>query len=70
MFQVHLIMHIPPGILEGTDDAQWLTENTNKRFHVILRTYADIMLGMYAGHQHQDSFRIIHDFGILILSAK
>jgi len=61
------MMHIPPGTLEGSDDgARWFTDQTNKRFIKILRTYADIMLGMYAGHQHHDSFRIIYDFGMVL----
>jgi len=72
--QVHLIIHVPPGVME-MEGWKWFKEDYNRKFLWILRTYADVILAVYAGHQHQDTFRLIEGLdgisklGILIAPA-
>jgi len=56
-----LIIHITPGIME-MDGWKWFTEDYNRKFVHLLRTYADIILAVHAGHQHLDSFRLVKGF--------
>ncbi|ELT99701.1 hypothetical protein CAPTEDRAFT_165421 [Capitella teleta] len=51
--KVHVFVHIPP----GTD----FRSQQNSRFNRLIVKYADVILGIYAGHHHFDSFRIYYD---------
>jgi len=52
--RVHIVTHFPPG--SSACEANW-----SKRFAAIVTRYADVITGVFAGHQHMDQWQIIHD---------
>lgn len=53
--KVMIIGHIPPGVDDAKVDSFTLV-------HRILDTYADILVGTFFGHTHDDSIEIMRDF--------
>lgn len=65
--KVHLITHIPPGVLEIDGSARWFTEQFNTRFNDLVIQYGDVIVGSYSAHQHLDTFRIFYKEGEPVL---
>ena len=58
-----MFIHITPGMLEVDIGVHFFTEEHNGIFHNILKTYADVLLGVHAAHSHMDSFKMIYKDG-------
>ena len=61
------MIHIPPGVYERSKHAMAFRPEYNARFNGLMRTYGDVILGIYAAHFHFDSFRIFYNNGIGVL---
>ena len=51
---------MPTGSLETDTAVRWFNEKNNKKINDLYRKYDDVILGVHAGHEHMDSFRIIY----------
>ncbi|MEI9899123.1 MAG: hypothetical protein WDN31_02250 [Hyphomicrobium sp.] len=68
---VTLVMHIPPGVdnyaasQQGCPNGSPLLLDTraNDALVGLLRSYADVIRDVYAGHTHMDDFRVLLDAG-------
>ncbi|XP_046572572.1 acid sphingomyelinase-like phosphodiesterase 3b [Haliotis rubra] len=56
--KVLITAHVPPGIHVPGKVKRFYT-HYNTRFLDISRTYADIMVGMFFGHDHYDGFKLL-----------
>ena len=63
MFQVHVMIHIPPGLFEATSHYMAFRPEQNTAFNELMREYGDVILGIYAGHSHSDTFRLFYKDG-------
>lgn len=63
MFQVYIAGHVPPGYFEFVSNyhKRWYYDYYNERFVQIIRDHKDVIFGMFFGHHHSDTFRIIKD---------
>ena len=64
--QVILFGHSPPGKFErdySSTGHHWLDHASNRRFVHFVRTFSDVIVGQFFGHQHTDSFRLFKDVG-------
>lgn len=66
--QVHVMLHIPPGIFERTPHYMSFREQQNQRLNNIFREYGDVILGIYAAHFHYDSFRLYYNNGKFLIN--
>lgn len=56
--------HSPPGKFErdySSTGHHWLDHASNRRFVHLVRTFSDVIVGQFFGHQHTDSFRLFKD---------
>ncbi|XP_064099686.1 sphingomyelin phosphodiesterase-like isoform X1 [Macrobrachium nipponense] len=51
---VHLLGHIPPGLL--SNERTW-----SREYNRIIRRYENIIRGQFFGHTHYDEFEVFHD---------
>lgn len=58
--KVTLVMHIPPGIDSYAHSTFW-KDQYNEGFVALVAQYADILRDGYAGHTHEDEFRVLAD---------
>ena len=56
-----MITHVPSGTLETDKGVRWISEVYNTRLNAIYRKYGDIIVGLHAGHEHMDAFRLIYN---------
>ena len=64
--QVIIFGHSPPGKFErdySSTGHHWLDHASNRRFVHFVRTFSDVIVGQFFGHQHTDSFRLFKDVG-------
>ena len=62
--QVIIFGHSPPGKFErdySSTGHHWLDHASNRRFVHLVRTFSDVIVGQFFGHQHTDSFRLFKD---------
>ncbi|XP_046572573.1 acid sphingomyelinase-like phosphodiesterase 3b [Haliotis rubra] len=60
--KVLMTAHVPPGI-HVPGKVQWFYDHYNTRFLDISRTYSDIIVGMFFGHDHYDGFKLLQRNG-------
>ncbi|XP_067657506.1 acid sphingomyelinase-like phosphodiesterase 3b [Haliotis asinina] len=60
--KVLITAHVPPGF-HVPGKAQWFYDQYNTRFLDISRTYSDILVGMFFGHNHADGFKLLQTSG-------
>ena len=63
MFQVYLVIHIPPGILEVADKVSFFTPKFNQLFNDQVRKHADVIVAIFSAHEHTDSFKLYYKNG-------
>ena len=66
LLQVLIFGHSPPGKFErdySSTGHHWLDHASNRRFVHFVRTFSDVIVGQFFGHQHTDSFRLFKDVG-------
>ncbi|CAI9717756.1 acid sphingomyelinase-like phosphodiesterase 3a [Octopus vulgaris] len=56
--KVFVIGHIPPGLLRS--GKTWLYKEYNEKLTKILQNYSDVIIAGFFGHEHEDSFKVIH----------
>ncbi|XP_046368337.2 acid sphingomyelinase-like phosphodiesterase 3b [Haliotis rufescens] len=56
--KIILIAHVPPGI-KVPGKVQWFYEQFNTKFLDLVQKYADIIPGMYFGHDHADGLKLL-----------
>ena len=64
LLQVIIFGHSPPGKFErdySSTGHHWLDHASNRRFVHLVRTFSDVIVGQFFGHQHTDSFRLFKD---------
>ncbi|KAK3089276.1 hypothetical protein FSP39_002271 [Pinctada imbricata] len=71
--KVIFLAHVPPGFFELYDGLMWFYDKFNTEYVGIMRNFSDVISTHIYGHEHTDSFRILHDnednpCGILFLS--
>lgn len=60
--QVHVIFHVTPGYLD-IFPIYWFRPEFNAVFSDLIRRHASVVVGIYSGHAHTDSFRLIYKNG-------
>lgn len=59
--KVYIHSHESPGRWEKNPSKHWLTKGHNKRMLNIIRKYSRQIEGIFSGHYHSDSFRVIYN---------
>ncbi|XP_048249590.1 acid sphingomyelinase-like phosphodiesterase 3b isoform X2 [Haliotis rufescens] len=60
--KVLMTAHVPPGF-HVPGKVQWFYNHYNTRFLDISRTFSDIIVGMFFGHDHADGFKLLQRHG-------
>ena len=63
-----MIFHMNPGYLE-VDPIYWFKPEFNVVFNEVFRRYAPVVVGIYSGHAHTDSFRLIYKNGMTLTAS-
>lgn len=58
-----MISHIAPGYFEKYEGLMWFYPEFNDRYVKLLRQHIDVIGSQMYGHEHTDSFRIVHEQG-------
>ncbi|KAI0216605.1 Acid sphingomyelinase-like phosphodiesterase 3a [Lamellibrachia satsuma] len=66
--KVHVIFHVTPGYLD-IFPIYWFRPEFNAVFSDLIRRHASVVVGIYSGHAHTDSFRLIYKNGKAVASV-